>query len=293
MREGPLPDADTNENCLQRIASARGFIFDMDGTIALGDRTSGGHVALPGAVDLIARIKRRRIPIRIFTNGTAKPPAAYAASLRGAGFDVDDEEMMTPSTSAASWLSARGIGRVRVLGNEGTAQPLIAAGIEVIGPSQGAGCVEAVYTGWHREFTFHDLEAAVEDVLAGAIAITASNVPFFATAQGRGMGTSYAMNAVIRGYAGRTPKILGKPSREGFFTAVAGMGLSRKDASAVVVVGDDPALEMRMANQVGAVSVGVATGLSDLGMLKKLPPRDRPRLALSGVAELLDYIPPP
>jgi 4-nitrophenyl phosphatase len=274
----------------ERIAAARGFIFDMDGTIALGDQTSGGHVALPGAIDLISRIKRGGVPIRIFTNGTAKPPTDYAASLRGAGFDVADEEMMTPSTSAASWLAARGIRRVRVLGNAGTAAPLIAAGIEVIAPSQAAAGVEAVYTGWHRDFTFHDLEAAVHDILAGAIPVTASNVPYFATADGRGMGTSYAMNAVIRAYAGRFPKILGKPSREGFFTALAGMGLPRKAAPSVVVVGDDPALEMRMANQVGAISVGVATGLSDLAALNALPDRDRPLLALSGVAELMEML---
>jgi HAD superfamily hydrolase (TIGR01450 family) len=274
----------------ERIAAARGFIFDMDGTIALGDRTSGGHVALPGAIALISRIRRGGAPIRIFTNGTAKPPADYAASLRGAGFDVSDDEMMTPSTSAASWLAARGIGRVRVLGNEGTAAPLIAAGIEVIGPSQPAAGVEAVYTGWHRDFTFHDLEAAVHDVLAGAIAITASNVPFFATADGRGMGTSYAMNAVIRAYAGRHPKILGKPSREAFFTALAGMGLARTAAPSIVVVGDDPALEMRMANAVGAISVGVATGLNDLATLQKLPARDRPLLALAGVVELMEML---
>jgi len=274
----------------ERIASAQGFIFDMDGTIALGDRTSGGHVALPGAIDLIARIKRGGTPIRIFTNGTAKPPAAYAASLRGAGFDIADDEMMTPSTSAAAWLIARKIRRVRVLGNEGTAAPLIDAGIDVIAPSQAAKGVEAVYTGWHRDFTFHDLESAVHDILAGAIAVTASHVPFFATADGRAMGTSYAMNAVIRAYAGKLPKILGKPSREGFFTALAAMGLPRSTTAEVVVVGDDPALEMRMANQVGAISVGVATGLSDLATLKQLPARDRPALALEGVAELMEML---
>jgi HAD superfamily hydrolase (TIGR01450 family) len=274
----------------ERLASARGFIFDMDGTIALGDRTSGGHVALPGAIDLIARIKRSGIPIRIFTNGTAKPPAANAASLRGAGFDVADDEMMTPSTVAAAWLAARRLRRVRVLGNEGTAAPLIAAGIEVIGPSQAASGVEAVYSGWHRDLAFHDLEAAVHDILAGAIAVTASNVPFFATAEGRGMGTSYAMNAVIRAYAGRLPKVLGKPSREAFYIALAGMGLPRRAASSVVVVGDDPALEMRMANQVGAISVGVATGLNDLAALAGLPARDRPMLALGGVADLTAYL---
>ena len=115
----------------------------MDGTIALGDRTSGGHVALPGAIDLIARIKRRGIPIRIFTNGTAKPPADYAASLRGAGFDVADEEMMTPSTSAAAWRRRRN-GRVGVLGNVGTARLWSRPEIEVIGPSHSATGVEAV-----------------------------------------------------------------------------------------------------------------------------------------------------
>src|SRR6185503_15894577 len=129
-----------------------------------------------------------------------------------------------------------------------TAAPLVAAGIEVIGPSETAEGVEAVYTGWHRGLGFPDLEAAVHDILAGAVAITASNVPFFATADGRGMGTSYAMNAVIRAYSGKLPRILGKPSREGFFTALAGMGLARTAAPEIVVVGDDPALEMRMAN---------------------------------------------
>ena len=288
MRERRLADSQTNGDVAALIAAARGFIFDMDGTIALGDRTSGGHQPLPGAPELIARIKARGVPVRIFTNGTAKPPAAYAASLRAAGFDISDEEMMTPSTSAAAWLAGRGVGRVRVLGTAGTAAPLRDRGIEVIGPSEKAEGVEAVYLGWYREFTFHDLEAAVQDVLAGALALTASNVPFFATADGRSMGTSYAMNAVVRAYAGRLPKILGKPSREAFFCALAAMDLPRSAAADVVVVGDDPALEMRMANDAGAISVGVATGLSGLAALKGLPARDRPLLALSGVGELLE-----
>ena len=272
----------------ERIARAKGFIFDMDGTLALGDAASGGHVALPGAVDLLARIKARGIPVRVLTNGTAKPPAAYAASLRAAGFDLADEEMMTPSTAVAGWLAARGIGRVRVLGNAGTAAPLRDAGIEVIAPSARAEGVEAVYTGWHRDFCFHDLEAAVHDIWAGARPVTASHVPFFATQEGRGLGTSFPMNAVIRAWTGMTPKILGKPSRECFFTALRLMGLPRSAATEVVVVGDDPKLEMRMANSVGAMSVGVASGLASLEEMQALGPAERPLLALTSVAELLD-----
>jgi NagD protein len=34
-----------------RLASARGFVFDMDGTLVLGDRTSNGLRPLPGALE--------------------------------------------------------------------------------------------------------------------------------------------------------------------------------------------------------------------------------------------------
>ena len=51
---------------IDRIASARGFIFDMDGTIALGDAASGGHKALPGAVALFSRLRARGTPFRVF-----------------------------------------------------------------------------------------------------------------------------------------------------------------------------------------------------------------------------------
>jgi NagD protein len=272
----------------ERIANAKGFIFDMDGTLALGDAASGGHVALPGAVDLLARIKRSGIPVRVLTNGTAKRPAAYAASLRAAGFDLADEEMITPSTSAAVWLTARGIRRVRVLGDPGTAAPLADAGIEVIAPSTPADGVEAVYSGWFRVFCFRDLEAAVRDIWAGARAVTASHVPFFATQEGRGLGSSFPMNVVLRAWTGKLPKILGKPSRECFFTALKLMGLPRSAAADVVVVGDDPKLEMRMANAVGAISVGVATGLTGLKEMEALGPAERPQLALASVADLLD-----
>ena len=285
MKTGPAPNA-----VAERIVAARGFIFDMDGTIALGDRASGAHAALPGAVELLARLRRRDIPYRVFTNGTAKSPADYAATLRAAGLDVADEEMMTPSSSAAVWLAAKGVGRVRVLGNAGTIAPLARAGLELVPPSAPADDVEAVYTGWFREFGFPDLEAAVHDIWAGARLLTASHVPFFATAEGRGIGTSFAINTMLGALTGKRAKVLGKPSREGFFAALADMGLPRSAAAQTVVVGDDPQLESRMANAVGAVSVGVATGLYDLAAFDSTPARERPLLALPGLGALLDLV---
>ena len=272
------------------LHSASGFIFDMDGTIALGDSASGGHRALPGAIALLRAIKRKGIPFRVFTNGTAKAPAAYAASLRGAGFDLEDAEMMTPSSSAASWFVAKGIRRVRVLGNAGVAAPLVDAGITCFGPAEPAEGVEAVYTGWHREFVFPDLEAACRSVWDGAILTTASHVPFFATATGRGIGASFAINAMITAMTGKRAKVLGKPSRIAFDAAAEAMGIKGADRRRIVIFGDDPALEMRMAHNGRATGIGMTTGILAADTVDTLRPAERPHAVIASLEPLADLI---
>lgn len=272
------------------LNSASGFIFDMDGTIALGDSASGGHRALPGAVELLGAIKRKGVPLRVFTNGTAKAPATYAASLRGAGFDLADHEMMTPSSSAAAWFVERGIGRVRVLGNAGVAAPLVEAGITCFGPAEPAEGVEAVFTGWHREFVFADLEAACRSVWDGAVLTTASHVPFFATATGRGIGASYAINAMITAMTGKRAKVLGKPSRIAFDAAARTMGIKGADKRRIVIFGDDPALEMRMAHNGRATGVGMTTGIMAGDAVATLRDREQPHAVIDSLEPLADLI---
>lgn len=270
------------------LRDAAGYIFDMDGTIALGDAKSGGHRALPHAIAVLQALKANGTPFVVFTNGTAKPPAVYAQSLRSAGFAVDDRQMLTPSSSAAIWLARTGHTRVRVLGNPGCAAPLIDAGLEVVGPSENAEGVQAVYTGWFREFDFDSLEAGCHSLWHGAKLVTASNVPFFATENGRAIGASFPINAMLTAMTGKRPRILGKPSRIAFETAMAVMGLPRSATKDVVVVGDDPALEMRMANAVGARSLGMATGV--MASDAQLPEKDRPSVLLTDLGPLLDSL---
>lgn len=271
-----------------RLRDAAGFVFDMDGTIALGDSKSGGHRALPHAVTLLEALKARGTPYVVFTNGTAKPPAAYAASLRNAGFPVEDGQMLTPSSSAAIWLKQQRVGKVRVLGNPGCAAPLVDEGLEVIGPSEAAEGVEAVFTGWFREFDFAALEAACHSLWNGARLFTASNVPFFATENGRAIGASYPINAMLTAMTSKRPRILGKPSRVALDVARTVMGLPRSAQKNIVVVGDDPALEMRMANAAGALSVGMATGIMAGDAV--LPEKDRPSLLLQSLEPLVDLL---
>jgi NagD protein len=194
--------------------------------------------------------------------------------------------MMTPSSSAAAWYVRQGIGRVRVLGIDGGLIPLREAGLDVVGPNESATGVEAVYTGWFREFGFPALEAACGDVWAGAQLTTASHVPFFATATGRAIGSSFAINAMITAMTGAKARVLGKPSRIAFAEACRSMGIKGRAMRRVVVVGDDPALEMRMANDAGAVSVGVTTGMMRREGVEALKPSEQPALLIDTLETL-------
>jgi 4-nitrophenyl phosphatase len=276
----------------ERLRSARGFVFDLDGTLVLGDRHNRGLVPLPGAIEIIAWARRRGVPFVVFTNGTTKTPQELAAVLRGIGFDVPDDAVMTPVSSAVVVLARRGHRRVLVLGGDGLAGPLRAAGLEVVLASAPAGLrpaggrpeADAVLAGWYPEFTLAALEAACHAVWAGAKLFSCSQSMFFATAQGRAIGTSRAISAMIKDLTGCRVNLVGKPSPDALRSAADRLGVRPHE---LAVVGDDPELEVPMAHRGRALAVAVASGLAAADSFDHLPPGRRPHLHLRGVDELL------
>jgi 4-nitrophenyl phosphatase len=272
---------------LERLRAVRGFVFDLDGTLVLGDRHNRGLVPLPGAIEIIGWARRRGLPLVVFTNGTTKTPRELARVLRGIGFDLPDEAVMTPASSAAAVLARRGQRRVLTLGHDGLAGPLLEAGLEVV-PASASGDgrpeADAVLAGWYPDFTLAALEAACHAVWGGAELYSCSQSLFFATAQGRAIGTSRAISAMIRDLTGCRIRLVGKPSLDARRRAAARLGLRPHE---LAVVGDDPELEVPMAHRGRALAVAVGSGLAAADSFDHLPPRRRPHLYLRGVDELL------
>lgn len=273
----------------QRLRSVRGFVFDLDGTLVLGDRHNRGLVPLPGAIEIVAWARRRGVPFVVFTNGTTKTPHELAGVLRGIGFDLPGDAVLTPASSAVSVLARRGHRRVLVLGGDGVAGPLREAGLEVVSASgyasgDGKPEADAVLVGWYPDFTLAALEAACHAVWGGAALFTCSQSIFFASAQGRAIGTSRAITAMIKDLTGCRVNLVGKPSLDALRTAAARLGLRPHE---LAVVGDDPELEVLMAHRGRALAVAVASGLAAADSFDHLPPERRPHLHLRGVDELL------
>lgn len=270
-----------------RLKSSRGYVFDLDGTLVLGDKHNRGLQSLPGAVELLQLLASRGIPFGALTNGTARPPDQQGLELQKAGLQIPAQRIMTPATVAADYFSSRGFRTILVLGVEGVWKPLSDAGLEVIRPAQAGDpeSADAVFVGWYREIHMDEIEAACKAIWSGAGLFAASLVPFFATRSGRALGSSRAISAMITSVTGRRATVLGKPSQHALKSAARRLGCKPAE---VVVVGDQRDLEVRMANKGGALAVLVHTGISEAEATDER--QDVPDLALSGVRELLELL---
>jgi 4-nitrophenyl phosphatase len=272
----------------ERLRAIRGFVFDMDGTLVLGDQRNHGLRPLPGAIDITDRLGERGIPYVVVTNGTTRTPQEYARTLRDVGFDIEDDEVITPATSAVEVFARQGHRRVLVLGNEGLIHPLWAAGVGVVAPT-GRPTADAVLVGWYPEFTMAALESACHAVWNGAALYSCSQSVFFATAGGRALGTSRAISAMIMSLTGCDVEVVGKPSLHALRCAADRLGVSMPE---LAVVGDDPELEVPMAHRGDSLAIAVSTGIGGDESFAALPEESRPHLRLEGVDDLLSLLPP-
>lgn len=280
-----MPDPDPA--VLDRLRRVRGFVLDMDGTLVLGDRNNRGIRPLAGAVDFVRLLVERELRFCVFTNGTVKTPRQCADALQRAGFPIPDDAVLTPATTAAQVFRRRGHRRVMVLGGKGVTEPLEAAGIETLPPLRGT-TADAVFAGWYRqELTFEALEAACFAVFEGAKFYSASQSLFFATAEGRTLGTSRAISAVVRDVTRARVTVVGKPALPSLQAAARHLGVP---AAELAVVGDDPELEVPMAHKGGALAVAVHTGIGHAQSFTDLPENVRPHLDLADVGVLADLL---
>ena len=147
-----------------------------------------------------------------------------------------------------------------------------------------ADAADAVYVAWHPECTMDHIHAACERVLDGAAFLTASDVPYFATKDGRSFGYSCAINGAVARVTGREPEPCGKPSALALTLIAEELGVAEID---VGVVGDDAVAEMQMARAGGAIGIAVASGSTSREEWAAQPPERAPHVVIDSVEDLL------
>jgi HAD superfamily hydrolase (TIGR01458 family) len=253
-----------------RWAEVRGLLIDIDGTLLANDR------AIPGADDLIARLRREGLPFRLFTNTTRRSRRSIAGVLAEAGLSIDSSEILTPSLLARRVILASGRPRARLLVPE-EARADFAGVVEeddhpdwVVVGDLGGG------------FTFDRLNAAFLALRAGARLLALQKNRFwFAGASGWVLDAGPFV-AALEYATGMSSVVVGKPSRSFFRLALAHLRLPAHD---VLVVGDDVVADIGGGRQAGCRTALVRTGIFRGGRLGR--ELVRPDLIIDSVARLL------
>jgi NagD protein len=261
-----------------------GFVFDIDGTLCHRTGPESVH-AIPGALDVLERIRASGRPFAVFTNGSHLPPEEFAVQLRAAGLPVEDEQALTPLRSVQAYFERLGRGaRVIPFASRPARAYLESVGMELV--DEGID-VDAVFVAHADHVDFEELERAAFAVIGGARLLTASYVPAYAGAHGPILSRGAMITAAIAKASSARPIVVGKPSQAAVRVMRRQLGIPSEQ---IAMVGDDFRLDVALGQLGRSTTVLVRSGISASLDLSRVPEKRRPDVDVATVAELLPWL---
>jgi NagD protein len=251
-----------------------GYIFDLDGTIYLGEKL------IPGAGETIERLKSLSKKIIYLSNKPLQTREDYAAKLTRLGIPTRAEEVINSSLVMARWLSGEAPGAtIYVIGEAPLIQELVRAGFRI---SEKAGEIQYVIASFDRTFDYRKLNIALQAIKRGAHFV-ATNPDRTCPVEGGEIPDCAAMIGAVEGTTGKKVEtVVGKPSDIMIRVAVDYMGLRPQDC---ILVGDRLETDMVMGKKAGMAAALVLTGVTTRESLKNSD--IRPDYVWESVAEII------
>jgi phospholysine phosphohistidine inorganic pyrophosphate phosphatase len=226
----------------------QGLLIDLDGVLYVGD------AVVPGAIDAIDWVERRKLPHLFVTNTTSRPRSAIVDKLSGLGFRTTADHILTPPVAAAGWLAGQGLDRVALFMPAATASEFAAfRQIEDESP------VDAVVVGDLGEgWDFHTLNRAFRLLMLTPQPklIALGMTRYWRAADGLRLDTAPFVMALSHA-SGVMPTVLGKPADAFFSAATRLLGVPPEET---VMIGDDIRTDVQGAQAAGIKGVLVRTG---------------------------------
>lgn len=247
-----------------RLRSAKGFVFDMDGVLYVGSRL------LPGVNDLFDSLRLKDVPFVLGTNNSTATQQDFVERLAALGVRAEVEQIQTSTTVTRDVLQndpeiaddamilCVGQPSIATILQEGTDFRILA---EDANPTEAS----VVVAGLDFDFTYRKMSRAVEAIGHGAkfVATNADDRLPHETGYQPGAGACIAGISVASRVV---PLIVGKPEPLMMTKAAEHMGLDPAD---VVMVGDRLDTDILSAQRAGMITALVLTGLTTREMLSQ------------------------
>jgi HAD superfamily hydrolase (TIGR01458 family) len=229
-------------------AAPRALLLDLDGTLY----TDAGAIA--GAVEALAALRRRGVPLRFVTNTTRRSRRLLAERLAGYGFAVQPAEIVTAVMSGVALLEERGWRRIAAFVAPETLEDFAAFDL-------ASGQPEAVVVGDLGElWSFGRLNRAFHHLMDGAELVALQRDRYWLKGDALALDAGPFV-AALEYATGKSATLCGKPSAAFYHAAVASLDPeARRDPARIVMVGDDLWGDIEGAQQAGLAAWMVRTG---------------------------------
>ena len=228
------------------------YLFDLDGTIYLGDDV------LPGAVRTVRTLKERGKIVRFLSNNPTKSPQQYADKLTRMGIPTSVEEVTTSIVTTLWWLRAHYPQAVLFpIGEEPLCTALREAGFQI---SEDPGQIDIVIASYDRGFTYSKLQIAFDTLWFRKRGILIQTNPdrYCPFPGGHGEPDAAAITAAIEACTQvKCQASMGKPSPLMLEASLAGLNVARERC---LMTGDRLFTDIRMALDAGIDAALVFTG---------------------------------
>ncbi len=244
------------------MPSVDGFVFDLDGTVYLGE------AALPGSVDGISELRRRGKRILFVSNKPLEPRQNYAAKLTRLGIPTPPTDVITSAYVLGRHLAQQEPElRLYVIGEPSLRHELRQHGLHVLDEVADQDPmvvidptgIDAVVVAFDRTLDYRKLNTAYQALLCGA-RFFATNADKACPMPGGFIPDAGGTIAALEHMTGRTLELLaGKPSPLIMQVAMAELGLPPER---LMMVGDRLETDIFMGQQAGMLTALTLTGVA-------------------------------
>ena len=256
-----------------------GYVFDLDGTVYLGD------ALLPGAGEVIASVRARGCRTVFLSNNPTRDPQMYTDKLGKLGIPTPVEDIVNPVVTVPRWLTTHHPDAgVFVIGEEPLKRALGTAGVRL---TERPEEIDIVVASYDRTFDYRKLQIAFDALWfhKRARLITSNPDRYCPMPGGRGEPDAAAVVAAIEACTQVMCEAnLGKPGVEMLETVLGMLGLP---PSRCLLIGDRLSTDIAMAVAAGIDSALVLTGETTPAMAAELSPDIAPTWILDRIDHLL------
>ncbi|MBR5059890.1 MAG: HAD-IIA family hydrolase [Clostridia bacterium] len=240
------------------------FLFDMDGTLYLGNDI------LPGALDLIELLHSQGKKVVYITNNSSRSDADYVKKLNDMGIKSSVDEFFSSADAIAHRLSEMMPGaRLYVLGTDSLKDFLAECGFRIVEgyTRDPAEIPDFVVLGFDTSLTYEKLRIFC-DYLTDGVRYIATHPDMVCPAEGhRSVPDAGSFMLLIEGATGRRPELIaGKPGPAMINIITEKLGVEK---SRTAVVGDRLNTDIMSGINAGTKTVCVLSGETDLAMLRR------------------------